>query len=868
MTVVRKGEIWEDVELKTTCYGCPAGTCGMIAHRMNGVVVDVRGDPDCPFGQGKLCAKGHAQIMMAYSTRRLTKPMMRTNPEKGIGVDPKWVEISYEEAIKIAAEKIKQCRDTDPGRMYFVNSDFSTLPWFNGSVMGSLGTPNFDGGAFCGNTVHATLQQVHGGFHATPDFHHTNYVMLIGSNKGGMGNWAAVTATLETSRARRRGMKLVVVDPICSNSASIADEWVPIRPGTDGALVLSMINTLINELGLYDADFVRRLTNGPYLVKRSDGRYARDPVSSKPLIWDSSDQTAKCYDDPTLSRAELEGEFEVNGLRVSPAFQLLKEHISTYTPEYASEITSIPSKTIRRLAKEFGTAASIGKTIEIDGETLPLRPACAHWYKGISQHARGFEQGLAIAMLNTVVGAIDVPGGLSADTVYAHHPEFAENNTWMGKGSGLREAEGIVVPGGFGTYADNFLSPYPPSKEEKPLTSMFGTELVGSSLFMSAALAKINVLDPEKFNNKMPHDPEVFIQIVGNQLLGEGNPKVHAEYMKKYKFHLAIVPNVDETAEFADIVIPAQTQLERLDMGANNIPDTMGSTATEENCINLRQPVVETGYKHNVDVWIDIADKIGIIAEFNTLVNHFMELKEDLQLEANRKYTHREMTERWIAAMSGKRLTLEDVAKEGRLKWHKSVKERYPRPYYSARIPIYYEYMLDLGDRLKAQIEALGFDWDTSRYKPLPAWYPGPAHSTKTPGFELYGVNYKQTYKTATFSNFNVWLGELSDYDERSGKVILNRKYAESRGIQNGDRVSVQNTRGRTLEGVAYLSDCIHPECVGMDHNGGNWAKSLPPRRKGTGAFYGTLLEYDMKNIDVMDGAMEASPKLKVSRLG
>ena len=74
-----KSGVWEDVRLKTTCYGCPAGTCGMIAQRVKGVVVRVEGDPDCPFSQGKLCAKGQEQIMMAYSSRRVTKPLKRTN---------------------------------------------------------------------------------------------------------------------------------------------------------------------------------------------------------------------------------------------------------------------------------------------------------------------------------------------------------------------------------------------------------------------------------------------------------------------------------------------------------------------------------------------------------------------------------------------------------------------------------------------------------------------------------------------------------------------------------------------------------------------------------------------------------------------
>lgn len=868
MAVSVKSGTREDVRLKTTCYGCPAGTCGMIARRVDGVVVAVEGDPECPFSQGKLCAKGHAQIMMAYSSRRLNKPMMRTNPEKGIGIDPGWVEISYEEAVRISAEKFKQCREVDPAGLVFATSDFTTLPWFLFSVLVASGSPNHTSGgrAFCGNNVHGTLQQVHGGFHAGPDFHHSNYVMLFGSGKGAMSNWAAVTATQEMSAARKRGMKLVVVDPWCSNAGAIADEWVPIRPGTDGALVLSMINVLVNELGLYDAPFLKKLTNGPYLVRNSDGRYMRDSATNKPLIWDGGDNQAKCFDDPTLLSPDMEGSREVDGQHCTPAFALLKKHLTDYSPERVAEITTIPAETIRRLAREFGTAASIGQTIDIDGTTLPLRPACVHWYKGISQHAQSAEQGLALAMLNTIIGAIDVPGGLSADTVFAHHPQFAEFNTWMGKGSDMRELDGMLCPGKFSTYNDSFPSPYPPKEIVAPV-SMSGDSLAPLGSYHGGALAKINVLDPKKFNNNIPHNTQVYLQIVSNDMLNEGNPKQQAEYLKKFGFQLSIVPNIDETAEFADIIIPTQTQLERLDFGANNIPDTMGSTATGEYCINLRQAVVVSEHRHFVDIWADIADQSGILSEYNQSVNYFLELHDQFKLKPDQKYDNRELTERWIRSMTGGKLSLDDVAKEGRLKWTKSVKEKYPRHFYTSRIPLYYEYYFDAAEKLKGVTKAMGLDWDVSRFKPLPGWVPGPGHADRTAGFELYGVSFKWPFLTATFSNFNPWLAELKEHHPYAGKIVLNRKYAVSKGIRDGDKVRVENVGGRSVEGIALLSECIHPECVGMDHHGGNWAKSLPPRTKETGVHFGTLLDYEIKNVDMLNGALEASPKLKVRRI-
>ena len=858
----------EDKWLKTTCYGCPAATCGMLAHKVDGVVTEVKGDPDCPFSQGKLCAKGHAQIMMSNSHRRVTKPMRRTNPEKGLDVDPGWEEISYEEAIRIAGQHIKQCHDTDPSGLVLGCTDFTTLYWFSGAALGSFGSTNFNtaGKTFCGNNVHPFLQQVHGGFHAGPDFHHCNYVLLMGSNKGAVGNWAAVTATVEMAEARRRGMKVVVVDPWCSHSAAVADEWVPIRPGTDGALLLAMENLLVNELGLYDEEFLRTLSNAPYLVNTESGRYIRDEGSNKPLLWDSGDQSAKCYDDPTLSVAAMAGDYEVQGQPCQPVFVKLKAHLAQFTPEWAEGITTIPRDTIRRLAKEFGSAASIGSTIEYEGETLPLRPACAHWYKGLSQHAGGHEQGLAISLLNTLVGAIDVPGGLSADSVYVHHPRYSENSTWLGKESGLREQDGLLIANRVATYADTFPAPYPPREVTEP-TNMAADNFALPGIYMSGLLPKLNVLHPEQFKNKIPHNPKVYVQIVSNDVMNEGNPKTQADYHKKFDFQLSIVPHIDETAAFADIVIPTQTQLERLDMGANNIPDTMGSTATGDCCINLRQPVFDTPYKHFVDIWIDIAEQSGTLPAFNEMVNFLMEMNQDFVMEADRKYTHKEITERWIGSMTGGEMTLADVARAGNIHWKKTAKERYPRAFYKSRIPVYYEYFIEEGEKLKAVTEKMGMDWDVSRYKAMPDWVPGPGYKTHVADFDLYAVTFKWPFLTGSFSNYNSWLGELRQYHPYTGKIVLNRQYAQSKGIEDGDHIQLENVNGRTVKGTVKLSECIHPECVGMDHSAGGWGKMLPPRpsKAKTGPHPGTLFDYELKNLDVMSGAFDASPKLKVS---
>ncbi|MDP6771638.1 MAG: hypothetical protein QF704_13130, partial [Anaerolineales bacterium] len=97
----------EDSWISSTCLMC-YNNCGILAHRVKGAVVKIEGNPNCPQNMGKLCAKGQSAIMSLYSPNRLMFPLKRTNPEKGIGVDPKWQEISWEEAIDTVSAQLRQ----------------------------------------------------------------------------------------------------------------------------------------------------------------------------------------------------------------------------------------------------------------------------------------------------------------------------------------------------------------------------------------------------------------------------------------------------------------------------------------------------------------------------------------------------------------------------------------------------------------------------------------------------------------------------------------------------------------------------------------------------------------------------------------
>jgi anaerobic selenocysteine-containing dehydrogenase len=367
----------------TACRVC-FSNCSIKVRVQNGVVTKIEGNSESPYNSSRLCPKANAGIMMLYDPNRVLRPLKRTNPEKGIGIDPKWVEISWEEALDIIEEKLKKIRREDPRKLVFLCSDHNLLQvlllWFI-----AYGTPNHwmgGTGVSCGAGGHQASAIMHGGFVVVPDVDYCNYLIMLGTNFGfGAGYCGPEYYAKKFADARSRGMKTVVIDPVCSNAASKADEWVPILPGTDGMLALSIINVLLNELCIYDVEFLTKRSNAPYLVG-PDGRFVRDPELKKPLVWDLATNTAKPYLDPEIREPALEGVFEVNNIKTTPSFQLFKEHVKKYTVEGASRITTIPAKTIRRLAKEFAEEAKIGSTVVIEGKKLPYRPACFFYWSG------------------------------------------------------------------------------------------------------------------------------------------------------------------------------------------------------------------------------------------------------------------------------------------------------------------------------------------------------------------------------------------------------------------------------------------------------------------------------------------------------
>jgi len=223
---------------KTTCYMC-ACRCGIDVHVRDGKVRYIEGNRDHPVNRGVLCGKGSAGIMQHYSPARLSAPMKRVGP-RGSG---RFEEIGWDEALQIATGWLAEVRRTDPRKLaFFTGRDQSQS--LTGYWAMQFGTPNFAAhGGFCSvNMAAGGLYTFGGAFweFGDPDWEHTRYFLLFGVAEDHASN----PIKIGIGKLKGRGAKVVSVNPVRTGYNAVADEWVGIRPGTDGLFVGALIHEL------------------------------------------------------------------------------------------------------------------------------------------------------------------------------------------------------------------------------------------------------------------------------------------------------------------------------------------------------------------------------------------------------------------------------------------------------------------------------------------------------------------------------------------------------------------------------------------------------------------------------------------------
>ncbi len=404
---------------QTTCYMC-ACRCGINVHLKDGKVRYIDGNRDHPVNKGVLCGKGSAGIMQHYSPARLRAPMKRVGP-RGSG---QFEEITWDEALSLATDWLGEVRGRDPKRLaFFTGRDQSQS--LTGWWAQQYGTPNFAAhGGFCSvNMAAAGLYTMGGAFweFGDPDWEHTKYFMLFGVAEDHASN----PIKIGIGKLKARGAKVVSVNPVRTGYNAVADDWVGIRPGTDGLFVGALLHELFRTQNV-DLSYLARYTNAPWLVidapgADDDGLFARDD-QGRALIWDAAKDGFTHAMDKDAQPALVGDRTAPDGRRLRPVFTLLAERFLSddYTPEAVEDKTGVPAAQIRKIAAELAHVA-FKEEITIDQpwtdwtgrkhDKMIGRPVSMHAMRGISAHSNGFQTCRMLHVLQIVLGSIDCPGG-------------------------------------------------------------------------------------------------------------------------------------------------------------------------------------------------------------------------------------------------------------------------------------------------------------------------------------------------------------------------------------------------------------------------------------------------------------------------
>ncbi|MBO9451812.1 molybdopterin oxidoreductase family protein [Tropicibacter sp. R16_0] len=402
---------------QTTCYMC-ACRCGINVHMKDGKVAYIEGNRDHPVNKGVLCAKGSAGIMQVNAPSRLKAPMKRVGP-RGSG---EFEEISWDEALDIAAGWLEPIRKTNPEKLaFFTGRDQSQS--FTSFFAQNFGTPNYAAhGGFCSvNMAAGGIYTMGGAFweFGQPDWEHTKLFMLFGVAEDHDSN----PIKIGIGKIKARGARVIGVNPIRSGYNAVADDWVGITPGTDGLFILSMIHVLM-KAGKIDLDYLSRYTNAPVLIDGSEGAtkglFLRD-ADGKPLVIDRNTGEPTAFDKPGV-RPDLSATYEKDGVTHRPVFHgMVERYLSDeYAPEAVAERCGIPAERIRAIAGELARVA-FDEAFELDHEWTDFRgekhtkmigrPVSMHSMRGVSAHANGFQTCRALHVLQIILGTVEVPGG-------------------------------------------------------------------------------------------------------------------------------------------------------------------------------------------------------------------------------------------------------------------------------------------------------------------------------------------------------------------------------------------------------------------------------------------------------------------------
>ena len=558
------------------CVLCTAH-CATVATVEDGRVTRLDPDYDHPNG-GAICVKGKAAPELVYNGERLDYPLRRTNP-KG-AEDPGWARVSWDEALddiaarlldireRYGAEAIAMARGTASG------TSTDDVNGWSSRLLNLIGSPNTVSTTHVCNWHRDTVfSYTFGVPQPSPDVLHSGALLLWGHNPSS----TQLLLAHDTVTARKRGMKVVVVDPRRVGLGSQADVLLQVRPGADGALALAMVHVMIEE-GRYDEDFVRDWTNGPFLLRADTGEalteadLAAGGSPERYVMWDEASDRAVVYDPATRAcveegvRPALQGTVRLSmedGATVAcePAFGALARLAASHAPERSESVTRVPADTVREAARMLSDN----------------RPVSMFMWNGVGQHTNATQTSRAISTLYALLGDIDAEGG-----------------NLMLPMAPLRAVDG-----------KEFISAEARSRriglDEKPLGPPATAGACAAHDVYTAIL------------EDRPYPVRALINLGSNTVMSNGDPGRGREALSALELGVATELFMTPTAQLCDYVLPATSFLEM-----DHLVGGFRHRVDARSHVQYRRRAVEPLAERRSDTWVvfELARRMGFGDDF------------------------------------------------------------------------------------------------------------------------------------------------------------------------------------------------------------------------------------------------------------
>ena len=397
------------------------GACGHLVHVTDGRVTmvgpaswgttTVSGE-QAPTFHPRICLRGLSQISNTYSPDRIKYPYQRVG-ERGSG---KWQRITWDEATSLIATNFQRIQEKYGKTAVWVAPYTGSLAVLEGvigagfrfaSVIGasagdSEGDNEGDSATPAGWNyvlVDPTNPSNAGGFftgHESVDFMSAQTIVFWANNvaETSIPDWRIMCDARD-----QNGARLISVDPRFTVTCAQSDEFVPIRPGADTALIDGIINQVFQN-GTYDAAYIRANTVGPYLIDPSDGTWLRankviSGAKDDYVVFDESDKKLKAASDPSLKTPAILGTYPAGKVQARTALQALADMAAKYTPEYTEKLTDVPAAQVVSLGQVWGSSKPLAVRVGF---------GLSHWYHG-DLHMQ------ALLTLQAITGNIGVHGG-------------------------------------------------------------------------------------------------------------------------------------------------------------------------------------------------------------------------------------------------------------------------------------------------------------------------------------------------------------------------------------------------------------------------------------------------------------------------